>query len=125
MNEARLKNREEEEEELKNRKEKDFEKRKNDALKIWKSADWTEFTVGYTRTYFDTDNGYLECGLREGAEKEEFVDMSKPRPCSFNKTNFDGTVEEIVEIKVSAPYTNSTSPPVQFNGITVRQLRAV
>jgi len=120
--EARLKKREEEEEELKNKKEKQqFEKRRSDAMKIWKSADWTEFTEGYTRSYFDINDD----GMREGAEKEEFVDMSQPRPCSFNKTDVFDKVEEIVEIKAPAPYTNSTSPPVQFNGITVRQLRAV
>ena len=77
--------------------------------------------MGYTRSYFDVN----QYGMREGDEKEEFVDMSQPRPCSFNKADFHGKVTEIFEIKAPAPYTNSTSPPVQFNGITVCQLRAV
>jgi len=81
---------------LKKEEEKEFEERTSAAKKIRKSADWTEFTMGYTRSYHNI-NDY---GMREGAEKEEFVDMSQPRPCYFNKTNFDrnqstGTVYQL------------------------------
>jgi len=108
---------------LKNKEKKRIVKGKKRIIKdIAGGNKFTEFTEGYTRTYFNINDD----GMRKGAEKEEFVDMSQPRPCSFNKTDWSGRkVKEIVEIKAPAPYTNSTSPPVQFNGITVRQLRAI
>ena len=44
---------------------------------------FAELTFGYIWKYYDTDDD----GMREGKDKKEFVDMAKPRPCSYNKTD--------------------------------------
>jgi len=94
-----------------------------EAMMILKSDDWREFRVGYYHTYYDIDN-YR--GMREGAEKKVFVDMSQPRPCSYSsKTDYDGNVEETDIIKAPSNDTNSSPSPVEYNGITPRQLRAI
>ena len=64
--------------------------------------------------------------MRYGIEKEEFVDMSQPRPCSYSsKTDYDGDVKETTILEAPPEYKSSSEPPVEYRGITLRQLRAV
>jgi len=115
---------EEEAEERKREKEqriKDEEELK-EAMKIFDADDWREFDVGYTRRYYDIDSE----GMRVGDEKTEFVDMSKPRECSYSsETDRDGIVKKTTILKLSTSPTNSSKPAVAYSGITLRQLRAV
>jgi len=94
-------------------------------FQIAESADFKELTVGYTRKYYEIDRN----GLRKGEEKTEFVEMDQPRPCCYNKKHYwdchhKKWVTEPEKMKAPSPHTNSSDPPVEYRGITLRQLWA-
>jgi len=82
---------------------------------------FTELTFGYTRAFYDIDLH----GMRVGGQKTEFVDMAKPRSCSYNKTGSHGFVEKTITIEAPPLYSTSSMLPVEYCGITMRQLQAV
>jgi len=93
-----------------------------ESTKFLKWDDWREFREGYWYTYHEIDSK----GIRRGAEKKVFVDMSKPRPCSYSsKTDWSGNVKETVTIKAPSNHTKSSTSLAEYNGITPRQLRAI
>lgn len=57
-----------------------------------------ELTVGYTRKYHSIDRW----GMREGDEKEKFVEMDRPIPCSYNARRF-------YDVKTKEWYTKKSS----------------
>jgi len=95
------------------------------AFQVAESADFTELTKGYTRTYHKHDR----FRMRVGKKKTEFVRMDQPRSCFYIKEHYNGNADEweteTVTLKAPPPYTNSSIPPVEYMGITLRQLRAV
>ena len=119
----------------KNDKRKDKKEAKKLEKKMQKRIDeevaggnkFAELTFGYIWKYYDT-NRY---GMRYGKEKTKFIEMSKPRPCSYNKTdgytNTIGSVKVTKTIPIEAPPSHSTSStlPVEYCGITMRQVHAV
>jgi len=89
---------------------------------IFAASDWTESLVGYSRTFYDIDRW----GMCYVIKKEEIVDMSIPRPCTYSsKTDYDGDVKETTILEAPPEYHSSSEPPVECKGITLRQLRAV
>ena len=92
-------------------------------IEIAEKADWRELDVGYTRKYCELD----DYGMRIGEEKSEFVEMGKPRPCTYNKTDWKGEVTDTVKIEAPPHDTTSSTLPVgvEYSGITMRQLKAV
>ena len=99
----------------------ELEKKINEAIMIFDASDWMELLVGYLRSFYDLDDD----GMRTGDEKAEFVDMIQPRLCSYIKHDMFGKVKETITIKAPPECTDSENIPVQFNGITIRQLRAI
>jgi len=92
-------------------------------INIAKTATFQELTEGY---YFTTK---WQCkvdrygtSMQEysvGEENTEWVEMNRPRPCSYQKQN------KTIPIEVSSSTNTSTTPPAEYRGITLRQLRAV
>jgi len=83
---------------------------------------FVELTFGFIWKYFDTDRH----GMRIGEEKSVFIDMATPRPCSYNKTySMYDNVEETITIEAPSSYIPSSTLPVEYCGITLRQIRAV
>jgi len=99
------------------------------AMKIAETANFSELVDGYDRTFYirkdDYGTEFETNSLVDGGEvKNEVVDMSVPRQCSYHKTDDNG--KKIETIILGAPPTNPPStPPVEERGITLRQLRAV
>lgn len=80
-----------------------------------------ELTEGYNFTTKWERDRYGNYKL--GEEKTEWVDMAAPRPCSYEK--FNRAKRQLETIPIGSLSTNtSTDPPVEWRGITLRQLRA-
>jgi len=119
--------------------EKDDEKM---AITIAKSADFSELTLGYDHTYKQLD--YL--GMYVGEETTLKLEMSQPRKCSYERQKYDrmSRKHQTFKLVLEGPpprrpenvYNKKTKkydlvpvpisiPPIQYRGITLRQLRAV
>ena len=60
-----------------------------------------------------------------GEEKTDYVDMSQPRPCSYQKWNKDTEENETIPLVAPPSIDTSSTPPVEYRGMTIRQLLAV
>jgi len=112
-----------------------------DALKIAKSADFTELNKGYDRTYKQLD--YL--GMCVGEETTQNIAMKYPRKCSYSKQKYDRATRQHQEytivlenppVKKNRVYDKKTKkyvttsgtppiPPIEHRAITLKQLRAL
>jgi len=82
-----------------------------------------ELTEGYiftTKWRMDEDGKY-----EYGEERTEYVDMSQPRPSSYQRKNNETWEYETIPLVVPLSIDTPTTPPVQYRAITLRQLRAV
>jgi len=130
-----------------NRRADDKIRKKNDkddekmAIKIAKSADFSELTVGYDHSYKQKD--YL--GMYVGADITFALGMSQPRKCAYERQKYDRmtrkhqTYTTVLKGPTVVPqhvYSKKTKkhnsvpalpsiPSIQYRGITLRQLRAV
>ena len=53
------------------------------------------------------------------------MDMSQPRHCSYQKTDHNGDCTDTIPLIAPPSIDTSATPPVEYRGITLHQLRAV
>ena len=58
-------------------------------------------------------------------EKTIWIDMSKPVQCSYEKYNYDTWKNNTLPLLVPQECDVSTPPPVQYRGMTIRQLLGI
>jgi len=100
------------------------------ACRPFTTADFQEMIDGYSYTeMYDQDEVGNYNVKKKDVGKEVWIDMSKPRLCSYNSKhayNWDtGKVDKETNILGGTSPSSTTKPKVEQMGITLRQLRAV